>query len=180
MPGPLIRGNTVVTYYIKNWIKFLRNYGPFVSFWNLKLKHHSILFAVIRCHLIYHSLSFVVTCHSLPFLVRIAVIHCASPCYSLSLVTAPFVTRCRGLSLVVTRCSTRLSFYKRSPFKSQAFNFIKNKLQHRCFSVSFTKFLRTHFSTEHLRVTASNHRCLTGCLIRLLILNSLMTEILII
>ena len=32
----------------------------------------------------------------------------------------------------------------------QACNFITNRLQHRCFPVKFTKFLRTLFLTEHL------------------------------
>ena len=30
-------------------------------------------------------------------------------------------------------------------------NFIKKRLQHRCFPVKFCKFLRTFFFTEHLR-----------------------------
>ena len=29
-------------------------------------------------------------------------------------------------------------------------NIIKKRLQHRCFPVKFTKFLRTHFFTDHL------------------------------
>ena len=33
----------------------------------------------------------------------------------------------------------------------KAWNFIWKRLQHRCFSVKFTKFLRTHFFTEHIR-----------------------------
>ena len=33
----------------------------------------------------------------------------------------------------------------------QACNFIKKRLQHRCFPVKFTKFLRTPFFTEHLQ-----------------------------
>ena len=55
---------------------------------------------VTRCH----SLSFVVTrCHSLY--------------HSLSFV----VTRCHSLSLFVTRCTTRLSFYKRSYWDLEKF-----------------------------------------------------------
>ena len=42
-----------------------------------------------------------------------------------------------------------------SPFNKvtgfQASNFIKKRLQHRCFPVKFAKFLRTPFFTEHLR-----------------------------
>ena len=33
----------------------------------------------------------------------------------------------------------------------QAWSFIKQRLQHRCFPVKFAKFLRTPFSTEHIR-----------------------------
>ena len=33
----------------------------------------------------------------------------------------------------------------------KAWNFIKRRLQHRCFLVKFAKFLRTPFFTEHLR-----------------------------
>ena len=58
---------------------------------------HSLSLVVIRCHSLYHSLSLVV-------------IRCHSLYHSLSFV----VTRCHSLSLVVIRCTTRLSFYKRS------------------------------------------------------------------
>ena len=62
---------------------------------------HSLSFDVARCHSFYHSLSLVVAlCHPLY--------------HSLSLVVPLAVTRCPSLSLVVTRCTTRLSFYKRS------------------------------------------------------------------
>ena len=38
----------------------------------------------------------------------------------------------------------------------QAYNFVKKRLQHRCYLVKFAKFLRTLFFTEHLfTVTAS-------------------------
>ena len=33
----------------------------------------------------------------------------------------------------------------------QAWSFIKQRLQYRCFPVKFAKFLRTPFSTEHIR-----------------------------
>ena len=39
--------------------------------------------------------------------------------------------------------------------KLQTCNFIKNRLQHRCFSVTFEKFLRTLFLRKHLPVGAS-------------------------
>ena len=57
---------------------------------------YSLSFVVIRCHLLYHSLSLVV-----PLLV----IRCTTRCHSLSLVVFD-----------VTRCTTRLFFYKRSLF----------------------------------------------------------------
>ena len=42
-------------------------------------------------------------------------------------------------------------------FFGLASNFIKKRLQHRCFPVKFKKFLRTSFYTEHLpTVTASD------------------------
>ena len=37
----------------------------------------------------------------------------------------------------------------------EACNFIKKRLQHRCFPVNFVEFLRTSFSTKHLPLTAS-------------------------
>ena len=41
--------------------------------------------------------------------------------------------------------------------------FIKNRLQHRCFSVKFTNFLRTPFFTEHLQYCfRTNPRDLCG------------------
>ena len=33
----------------------------------------------------------------------------------------------------------------------KAWNFVKRRLQHRCFPVAFAKCLRTPFFTEHLR-----------------------------
>ena len=61
----------------------------------------SLSLVVISCHLLYHSLLLVVTrCHSL--------YHSSSiPCHSLPIVVTP-------LPFVVTRCTTRLSFYKQS------------------------------------------------------------------
>ena len=44
----------------------------------------------------------------------------------------------------------------------QACNFIKKRLQHRCFSVKCVKFLRTPFFTEHLRWLLPNFGVL-GC-----------------
>ena len=35
--------------------------------------------------------------------------------------------------------------------QGQAFNFVKKRLQNRCFPVKFAKFLKTPFFTEHLR-----------------------------
>ena len=42
--------------------------------------------------------------------------------------------------------------------KLQACNFIRKKLKHKCFPVKFTKFLRTPFFTEHLRLLLLNFR----------------------
>ena len=69
----------------------------------------SLSLVVISCHLLYHSLLLVVTrctarCHLLPFVVPLVI-------NSLSLVVEIVVT---PLPFVVTRCTTRLSFYKQS------------------------------------------------------------------
>ena len=66
-----------------------------------------------------HSLSLVVPlvvtrCHSLSILVPLVVTRCTIHFHSLSLVVPLVVTRCHSLSLVATRCTTILSFYKRS------------------------------------------------------------------
>ena len=75
------------------------------------------LFAFIRFHLLYHSLSFVIThcinrCHSLSFVVT----RCYLLYHSLSLFVILCITHWNPLSfvipLVVTRCTTCLSFYK--------------------------------------------------------------------
>ena len=74
---------------------------PFVSFWNLKSPYF----------ICFHSFSFVVPlplirCHSLLFVII---------CYlSLSLVGLRYHSFYHSLSFVVTWCTTRLSFYKRS------------------------------------------------------------------
>ena len=71
---------------------------------------YSLSFVVIRCHLLYHSLS----------LVSFVVICCTTRhhllYHSLSFVVPLVVIRYRSLSFDVTRCTTRLSFYKRSLF----------------------------------------------------------------
>ena len=69
---------------------------------------HSLLFAVIRCHSLYHSLSIVITrCHLLYHSLSLG-----------ALLVVFIITRYHLLSLdvplVVTRSTTRLSFYKRS------------------------------------------------------------------
>ena len=38
-----------------------------------------------------------------------------------------------------------------SSCRSQGCNFLKKRLQHRCFPVNIAKYLRTPFFTEHLR-----------------------------
>ena len=90
----------------------------------LKGRQSSILWNVL-CRFLWlyhccHSLSLVVTrCHSLYYLLPLFVVTCCTTrCHSLSLIVALVVsgctTRCHSLSLFVTRCTTRLSFYKRS------------------------------------------------------------------
>ena len=78
---------------------------------------HSLSFFVTRCH----SLSFVVTCcttrchslnHSLSFVVPLDIIHC----HSLSFFIPIVIIRCHSLPFDVTRCTTGLSFRKRSLF----------------------------------------------------------------
>ena len=70
-------------------------------------RFHSLSLAVIRCHLLYHSLSLVViSCHSFHHSFSLVVILCHllyTHCHSF-----------HSLSLFVTRCTTRLPFYKRS------------------------------------------------------------------
>ena len=100
--------------------------------WNIKSLYftysHSYSFvlwlAVIRCH----PWSFFLTrCHSLSLAIPLVVTRCIIRCHllyhSIPLVVPLLVicctTRCHSLSLVVfdvTRCTTRLSFYKRSLF----------------------------------------------------------------
>ena len=40
----------------------------------------------------------------------------------------------------------------------QTCNFIKNRLQYRCFTVKFAKFFKSTYFEEHPRTTASKHR----------------------
>ena len=101
----------------------------FCFFWNIKslyftyshsyslvlslavIVYHSLSFfvalVVICCHLLYHSLY-----QSLSFVVPIDVIRC----HSLSFVVPLVVISCQSLSFDVTRCISRLSFYKWSLF----------------------------------------------------------------
>ena len=115
-----------------------------VSFWN---QNNSLLFSLIRFYLLYHSLSSVVIryhslYHSLSLVVSlvvsIVVILVVILCRSLSFVvirchslyhTSRVVIRCHSLSLVVllvvTRCTTRLFFYKRSKNSENSFQKFK-------------------------------------------------------
>ena len=82
---------------------------------------HSLSFVVTRCTTRCHSLSLVVIrCHSLSFVVTRCTACCTTRCHSLSFVVTRCTTRCHSLPLVVplvvTRCITRLSFYKRCFF----------------------------------------------------------------
>ena len=105
-------------------------------FLSLKGRQSSILWSVLcRFHWLYHcchSLSLIaICCHSLSLVALLLVILChllhrslplvVTRCNSLSLAVPLIVTRCHCcnslyhlLSHVVTRCTTRLSFYKRS------------------------------------------------------------------
>ena len=93
------------------------------------IRCYSLSFFVTLCHL----LSFVITCcttscNSLWLVVSLVVIHCTTQCHSLSLVVircrchslsfvVPLVViRCYSLSFDFTRCTTRMSFYKRPLF----------------------------------------------------------------
>ena len=72
---------------------------------------NSLPLFVTCCHLLYQSLSLVITrCHSLSLIVPLVL----TRCHSLSLIVPLVLTRCHSLSLVATRCTTPLSFYKRS------------------------------------------------------------------
>ena len=51
---------------------------------------------------------------------------------------------------VVHRCSLKWVFFKICVFLKTC-NFIKKRLEHRCFPVKFAKLLGTSFFTEHLR-----------------------------
>ena len=81
---------------------------PFVSFRNVKSLYftysHSFSFVLSLAVILCHSLSFL--CYSLSFAV--------TRCHSLSLVVIRSHLLYHSLSLVVTRCTTRLSFHKRS------------------------------------------------------------------
>ena len=103
---------------LHNWIKLFKNeIGLLFHFetWN-----HSILLTLIQFHSFYHSLLFAVFrcnfCYSLSFVVTRY--HSLSLAVPLAVILVPLDTRCHSLSLVVplvvTRCITRLSFYKRS------------------------------------------------------------------
>ena len=46
--------------------------------------------------------------------------------------------------------NTCVRIFLKIKLQTEACNFIKKKLLHRCFSVNFAKFLRTPFLTEHL------------------------------
>ena len=68
---------------------------------------YSSSFVFIRCHFLYHS-----SYHSLSFVVTLNVIRC----HLLSLVVPLDVIHCHSLSFDINRCTTRLSFNKRSLF----------------------------------------------------------------
>ena len=93
----------------QNWTKFSGTRLAFCFIFNFKI---TLFYSLIRFDLFYHALSFAVShCHFL----LLVVIRCHSLFHSLSLVLIPFTIRCHLLSLVgqlvVTRCTTLLSFF---------------------------------------------------------------------
>ena len=74
------------------------------------LLYKLLSFDVIRCSTRCYSLSLIVT----RYLLSLIGIPCTLRCHSLSLVVISCHQLYHQLSLVLTRCSTRLSFYKRS------------------------------------------------------------------
>ena len=50
----------------------------------------------------------------------------------------------------------------------KAWNFIKKRLEHKCFPVKFRKFLRTTFFTEHLRWLLLEGVCERSSLVKIL------------
>ena len=72
---------------------------------------YSLSFVVISCHLLYHSLSLVVSFVVICCTTRYHLLY-----HYLSFVVPLAVIRYHSLSFDVTRCTTRLSFYKRSLF----------------------------------------------------------------
>ena len=119
---------TFCTYILHKKIKQNSSGTRLVVFFILKLKitlFYMLSFAFICCTIPCHSLSPIVICyHSLSFVVThccllsLVVIRCHSIYHSVSFVTTSCTIRYHSLSLVlpliVTRCTTRLSFYKRS------------------------------------------------------------------
>ena len=114
---------------------------------------HSLSLVVILCHSLYHSLSLVVP---------LVVTRCTTLSHSLSLDVPLVDTRCHSLSLVITRCTTRLSFYKRSNLNLEAegkltqavSNFLKHyyfrSIHLRCFVKKGVLRNFTIFTGKHL------------------------------
>ena len=101
----LFRKNRVTLFYLLLFV-FIRFIIRCHSLLLIVISYYSLSFVVIRCHLLYHSLY-----HSLSFVAPLDVIRC----YLLSFVSLVPI-RCHSLSFDVTRCTTRLSFHKRSLF----------------------------------------------------------------
>ena len=125
---------------------------------------HSLLFVVTRCH----SLSFVVRlivtgCHSLSLVVPLVVTRCTTLSHSLSLDVPLVVTRCHLLSLVITRCTTPLSFYKRSNLNLEAegkiTQAVSNFLKHYYFrSIHLRCFVKKDV-LRNFTIFTGKHRC---------------------
>ena len=98
-----------VIYSIENWTKLFRNQIGLLFL----LKHKITLFYLLS----FVFIRFITRCHSLLLIVFFFLL-VVIRCHSLSFIVTCYTTSCHSLypslSFVVTRCTTRLSFYKRS------------------------------------------------------------------
>ena len=112
---------------------------------------HSLSLIAICCHSLYHSSLVVICCHLL--------YHCHSLYHSLSLVNI----RCHSLSLVVTGCTTRLSFYKRSIVSIKTYKNLWKWLLYKAYkgdaflNVRFFKSLKTGVYIRLIRQVAKKN-----------------------
>ena len=116
----------------------------------------SLSLVVIHSHLLYHSLSLVVSrCHSLCRSLLFIVIGCHSLPLDVPLVCLFMNDRHRTCS-VKKRCQHhRKTPMLKSVFNKiagvQPYNFIKRRLQHRCFSCQNSGIFKSIYFKEHLK-----------------------------